>query len=409
MAEPEMTAHVIWTLSTLPSAASALQSSISALERDITVLESQSSRLEPWLGWFTLLVAIGVALEIFVVIHDHRKELSEWRVSELIPEGPSLIKLGIEIASIILIIAGVMGEFGAGLKISSINGQLRAKSAELRSKSDQLLALVTQEAGDAKTSAEGAAVAASRAKDSSNEASQTAGVAKALASEAKSGADRAATKAQSTEEQTEKVRQQANALGAVNAAEDKRAIEIIRSMEPRALSYTARYDWKNGDGESDSLDELKPFAGTKVIFEVLPDVEARRAALEIEHVLTFAHWEKVGLSLNPELFWGFNDGVRIEYGLNPEMGHPGSALRAGDKSPQAADVLAFFLMKQGWYAHATSEFNTTDRLPINTIKIVVGFKPNPLFEPWIEEYRQEEIRSRQEMEDLKTRIGIPKK
>src|ERR1700675_4282358 len=154
IAEPEMTAHVIWTLSTLPSAASALQSSVSALERDITALESQSSGLEPWLGWFTLLVAIGVALEIFVVIHDHRKGVNEWRVSELIPEGPSLIKLGIEIASIILVIAGVMGEFGVGLKISSINGQLRAKGAELRSKSDQLLALVTQEAGDAADSAE---------------------------------------------------------------------------------------------------------------------------------------------------------------------------------------------------------------------------------------------------------------
>lgn len=151
-----MTAQVIWTLSTLPSAASALQSSISALERDITVRESQSSGLEPWLGWFTLLVAIGVALEILVVIHDHRKEVNEWRVSELMPEGPSLIKLGIQIASIILVIAGVMGEFGVGLKISSINGQLRSKGAELRSKSDQLLALVTQEAADAETSANNA-------------------------------------------------------------------------------------------------------------------------------------------------------------------------------------------------------------------------------------------------------------
>lgn len=149
IAEPEMTAHVIWTLSTLPSAAPALQSSLSALERDIAALESQSSGLEPGLGWFTLLVAIGVALEIFVVIHDHRKEVNEWRVCELIPEGPSLIKLGIEIASILLVIIGVMGEFGVGLKISSINGQLRAKGAELRSKSDQLLALVTQQASDA--------------------------------------------------------------------------------------------------------------------------------------------------------------------------------------------------------------------------------------------------------------------
>jgi hypothetical protein len=140
---------VICILSALPISASALQSSISALERDIAALESQSSGLEPWLGRFTLLVAIGVALEIFVVIHDHKKEVNEWRVSELISEPPSLTRLGIEIASIILVIAGVMGEFGVGLKISSINGQLRAKAADLRSKGDQLLRLATQEAAEA--------------------------------------------------------------------------------------------------------------------------------------------------------------------------------------------------------------------------------------------------------------------
>ena len=156
--------HVIWALPTLPTAASALQSSISALERDITSLESQSTGLEPWLGRFTLLVAIGVALEIFVVIQDHREEVKEWRICELIPKGPSLIKLGTEIASVILVVAGVMGEFGVGLNISSINGQLRAKSAELRSKSDQLLAVVTQEAGNASKSASDAKEAAGEAR-----------------------------------------------------------------------------------------------------------------------------------------------------------------------------------------------------------------------------------------------------
>ena len=139
---------MIWILSTLPSPTSALQSSISALERDIVALERRSSGLEPWLGWFTLVVAIGVALEIFVVIHDHRKEVNEWLLCELIPEGPSLKKLGIEILSIVLVIVGVMGEFGVGLKISSINGQLRTKSADLRSKSDQLIALLTKETED---------------------------------------------------------------------------------------------------------------------------------------------------------------------------------------------------------------------------------------------------------------------
>lgn len=154
-----MTAHMIWTLSTLPSAASALQGSISALEKDIAALESQSSGLEPWLGRYTLLVAIGVTLEIFVVIFDHRKEVGEWLFCELIPEGPSRKKLGIEIASIILVIIGVMGEFGIGLWISHINGILRSKNGELRAASDQLVALVTSDAEEAKRQANAADLA----------------------------------------------------------------------------------------------------------------------------------------------------------------------------------------------------------------------------------------------------------
>jgi hypothetical protein len=174
-----MTAHMIWTLTSLPSAASAaLQSSISALERDIASLESKSSGLEPWLGWFTLVVAIGVALEVLVVVRDHKKEVDEWRVCELIPERTSLWKIAIEIASILLVIVGVMGEFGVGLKISSINGQLRAKGVELRNKSDQLLALVTQEAGNAADSADRAENSAKVAKEQAGQAKDDAGLAK---------------------------------------------------------------------------------------------------------------------------------------------------------------------------------------------------------------------------------------
>jgi hypothetical protein len=53
----------------------------------------------------------------------------------------------------LLITGGIVGELWIGVSITSINGVLRGKSAELRSRSNQLLALVTQEAGDAATSA----------------------------------------------------------------------------------------------------------------------------------------------------------------------------------------------------------------------------------------------------------------
>jgi hypothetical protein len=62
-----------------------------------------------------------------------------------------------------LVVLGVAGEFWCGVEIASINGQLRTKTSELRSKSDELLTLVTEQAG-------GAAISAQRANDALGEA-----------------------------------------------------------------------------------------------------------------------------------------------------------------------------------------------------------------------------------------------
>jgi len=176
-----MIAHLIWIFSNLPSDASALQSSISALERELATLDSRSGSWDWCLAGFTLLVAVGVGMEIIVVIKDHTAEMEEWHLCELIPKKPSLVKLGLEITSIILVTIGILGELGTGLWISHINSQLRVKSEELRSKSDQLLALVTKEAGDAKASADSAAEAASSAtKDAEVAHQMLAGVIAAL-------------------------------------------------------------------------------------------------------------------------------------------------------------------------------------------------------------------------------------
>jgi hypothetical protein len=71
------------------------------------------------------------------------------------PSRPSKAKLGVELASALLIALGIAGELGVGIEIASINTTLRGKSAELRSKnaelrsdSVQLLALVNKEAED---------------------------------------------------------------------------------------------------------------------------------------------------------------------------------------------------------------------------------------------------------------------
>jgi hypothetical protein len=143
-------AHLIQTASSLPTDASALESSISALESEIKTLEISSVPWEHCVWFFTFLVGVGVAMELWVIRHDWRDEMETWALSYFLcrpglPGRPSMTKLWVEIGSVLLITIGVMGELGIGIEIASINGVLRGKSAELRTASDQLVVLLNQE------------------------------------------------------------------------------------------------------------------------------------------------------------------------------------------------------------------------------------------------------------------------
>lgn len=144
--------------SALESSISALESAISALEREIKALEICSAFWEPWVWLFSALVVIGVVMELWVIRHDSREEMEEWAIWHFIgvtrsPSKPSIRKLRVEYASVILISIGVAGELAIGVEISHINGLIRDKAGEvrtkngaLREKSDQLVALVSLEA-----------------------------------------------------------------------------------------------------------------------------------------------------------------------------------------------------------------------------------------------------------------------
>jgi hypothetical protein len=103
-----------------------------------------------------LLVVFGVLLELRDIWHRYGEEITTWAFSYFgvlrSPEKPRFFKkFGIEVASVILVAAGVAGELGAGFMIESKNTELRAidiqlrsKNAALRSKGDQLVALINE-------------------------------------------------------------------------------------------------------------------------------------------------------------------------------------------------------------------------------------------------------------------------
>jgi hypothetical protein len=162
-------AHLCQAVSNLPTDTSALESSISALERAISALESEIKAFDTssweYAGFvFTFLVFAGVVLELWVIRHEWRGDMETWALSYFgvsrSPARPSLTKLRIEIASVLLIGLGIAGELAVGIEVASINlklrgkeSELRSNNAELRSKSDQLLALVTQKSAEAQQKA----------------------------------------------------------------------------------------------------------------------------------------------------------------------------------------------------------------------------------------------------------------
>lgn len=158
----------------LPTDSSTLENAISLLEKDIKNLENSSVPLEKLLPWFTGVVAIGVAMELWVIWHDRRDDMQAWRRGIIRPpDRPSTIKFMVEIASVLLITGGIVGELWIGIRITSINGALRSKNGELRTKSDQWVAMGTKDAGDAKRSAHDAEVSAGNAKQSADDAQGT--------------------------------------------------------------------------------------------------------------------------------------------------------------------------------------------------------------------------------------------
>ena len=139
---------------------SALEGAISALERELKALEILSACWEPWVWVFSALVVVGVVMELWVVLHDWREEWETFAIWRFIgvtrsPSRPDRPKLWVEVISVVLIAVGVAGELGIGVEISHINGAIRGKASELRTKnaelrrdSDQLVALVNERAGN---------------------------------------------------------------------------------------------------------------------------------------------------------------------------------------------------------------------------------------------------------------------
>src|ERR1039458_1870520 len=372
--------------SSLPSDSSALEISISALKISISALDSAINSLNRWsafwerlLPFFTAWVVIGVAAEIWLIVWEHNDEMDAWRRGIVRPpDRPSRRKLWLGIGATALVVFGVFGELAVGLVITHINGELRTKNTELRSDSDQLLALVTEVAGDAVVSAHNAATDASDAKKKSDAANQTAG-------EAQKKADVVTGKAEELDRQLASTKTQVDAVEAKRAELEKSLINMAVCSAPRVIS-----NWMT-DGKTYS-DPLFPMAGQKVFIEFVPDPETRRAALNLAGTLSNAKWDVQPLRVVD----GLEDGVSVQpsmAGTEPlqNVTPQGSSahMKAWDMKTKASDVadkLVDFLHSYNWQAMRGWPLDAQYKmihdpsvLPAGAIRIQIGLYPAVTF------------------------------
>lgn len=151
--------------------ASALDKAISALQNQISGIEHGVDKLEKFLWIASVVVAIGVAMELYSLLHEYRADRAAWaRGIIAVPGKPSRVVLLIDIIAVLLVVAGVVGELAVGILSANKNEQLRGKNRELIRLVEQKATDATIQAGDAKSSAQAAALAAGRAETSANKA-----------------------------------------------------------------------------------------------------------------------------------------------------------------------------------------------------------------------------------------------
>src|SRR5579862_6651144 len=118
----------------------------SALKTLLDNLEISRSSLQIWFYFWTLLVVVGVALEVAFTVWEYLEDLHEFRRGTIhSPERPNVFLLVLGLLGAVLVAVGVSGELCIDVKAGHVETEIR-KANELR------VSLLSKEAGDAKVS-----------------------------------------------------------------------------------------------------------------------------------------------------------------------------------------------------------------------------------------------------------------
>jgi hypothetical protein len=335
-------------------------------------LEAYRGSCFNWLLGFTGLVAVGLLFEAPEIWHETVKAIRELAHS-CKPERhlSAWAKLGGTVGWV-LIIAGVTGELVVDSFVSKADGFVQ-KFDEI------LLAETTTKAGQAKTSAIGAANAAQRARSEADKAQFSASNALSLAHAGRKEIARLKTDAGELDHKLQAAETQLQSLETKAGKLDESFTNWVICSAPRVIPM-----WAIGNISS-SWAPLKRFAGYKAIIEFVPnDAEARRAAFSIGGVLEQAGWT---LPKPPTPVQDpderVNDGVEVQ----PFAGlADGSMWGAAIHSTDVAYALVDFLQSYNWIAKKgflmdkdQALLYDTKLVPPDGLRIRVGLYPAVIF------------------------------
>ncbi len=331
-----------------------------------------------WFTWAAIstgTVVAGLFGELPELGHElksmwHRYEIRGDTISLNEPSESNWIK---QVAFIgwLLIVLGVAGELGTTVMLSRADAALEAFNTTL-------LAETNKEAGSAKASAEIADWAASRARDQSDKATASAWNALALASSAR-------REMTSVHQEVGKAASQLTQLEAEAKKTESDLINLALCTAPRVIS-----NWHilGAPGTKSYVDSLLPMAGQLVFIEVVPDAEARRAALNIARTLGDAQWN---VQKPLRFVDGLADGVSVQPSNPPvrrsEKGEiPLANMSAYWHAEDAARKLLEFLHSYDWQATRGwptdlqgAPIRDEKVLPAGAIRIQVGLYPAAVY------------------------------
>lgn len=120
---------------------------VSSLARDLANLENSWSSLDWWLNFWTIIVVVGVGVELLVIITEYAQGWQDFKRGTIhSPDKPSILIFGLGFLGAALVAIGVAGELRIHVKAGKIE-------ADMRDKTRQLVALVEGEAANANAEA----------------------------------------------------------------------------------------------------------------------------------------------------------------------------------------------------------------------------------------------------------------